>query len=110
MSPETKSIPTGPAAAAIIASGIGALTLGILTTGAEFSAGLKTALNIYNPAGPLSGKTTFSVAAWLLSWLVLNAMWKNKPYDLGKAFTVTLVLIGLGLALTFPPIFVLFAK
>lgn len=110
MSPETKSISTGPAAAAIIASGIGVLTLGILTTGAEFSASLKNALNFYNPAGPLSGKTTVSVIVWLASWILLNSIWKNKQYNLGKAFTITMVLIVAGFALTFPPIFDLFAK
>ena len=109
MNPQTKTIPTGPAAAAIISAGVGSLVLGLLVTGAEFSAAIKNALNIYNPAGPLSGKTTFAIAAWLLSWLVLNAIWKDKNYDLRKAFTWTLVLVGLGFALTFPPIFGLFA-
>ncbi len=110
MSAQTKSIPTGPAAAAMIASGIGALTIGILTTGAVISAGLKTALNFYNPAGSLSGKTTVGVVVWLVSWLLLNTIWKNREYDLGRAFTITLVLIVAGLALTFPPIFEAFEK
>jgi len=110
MSAQTKSIPTGPGAAAMIAAGIGTLTIGIMTTGAEFSAGLKQALNFYTPSGPLSGKTSVGIIVWLLSWLLLGAIWKNKKYDLRKAFTITLVLVGLGFLLTFPPIFALFAQ
>jgi len=105
MNAQTKSIPSGPAAAAMISAGIGGLTIGILTTGAVLSEALKNALVLYTPAGPLSGKTTFGIAAWLLSWLILNALWKNKDLNLRSAFTWTLVLLGLGLLLTFPPIF-----
>src|SRR3972149_5412819 len=105
MSAQTKTIPSGPAAAAMIAAGIGGLTIGILTTAAVISAELKSFLNFYTPAGPLSGKTTFGIAVWLLSWLILNALWKNKELNLRSVFTWTLVLLALGLLLTFPPIF-----
>ena len=105
MTSMNKTLPTGPAAAAMISGGIGTLAIGLLTTGAVISSGLKDALNFYNPAGPLSGKTSVGVAVWLLSWLALNAIWKGKDYDLPKAFRVTLVLIALGALLTFPPIF-----
>lgn len=105
MSAETKTIPSGPAVAAMISAGIGCLTIGILTTGAEFSEALANMLKFYGPSGPLSGKTTVGVAVWLISWLILNAVWKNKEFNLRSAFTWTLVLIALGLLLTFPPIF-----
>jgi len=49
------------------------------------------------------------VIAWLVSWLVLNKMWKGRDYDLKKAFTISMVLIGLAFLMTFPPFFVLFA-
>ncbi len=103
---EKKStIPTGPAAAALISSGIGTLTIGLMTTLAVISVGLKSFLTWWDPVGSLTGKTGIGIIAWLISWVVLNTIWKDKDYDLGKAFTITLVLIGLGLALTFPPIF-----
>lgn len=105
MSAQTKSIPTGPAAAAMISAGIGTLTIGILTTGSVISEGLKNALNFYAPAGPLSGKTSVGIIAWLASWLILGFIWKDKESDLGRAFITTLILIGLGLILTFPPVF-----
>lgn len=105
--PMTK--PTGPAAAALIAAGIGTFVIGLVTSLAEASAGFKDALNFYNPAGPLSGKTGIGVLVWLISWIVLNSMWKNKNPEIGRAFTWTLVLIALGFLLTFPPIFEIFA-
>ncbi|HRQ40200.1 MAG TPA: hypothetical protein PLD25_20000 [Chloroflexota bacterium] len=102
-------IATGSAAATFIASGIGALFLGLMTTGAEFSVGLKDALNWWNPVGPLAGKTGIAVLTWLISWVLLNTLWKNKEIDLRKSFIITLVLIGLGVLFTFPPIFEAFA-
>ncbi|MCL4267374.1 MAG: hypothetical protein KJ069_29625 [Anaerolineae bacterium] len=102
-------VATGVAAATFIASGIGVLFLGLMTTGAELSAGLKEALNWWNPAGPLTGKTSVAVLAWLISWVLLHTLWKNKEIDLWKSFIITLVLIGLGVLFTFPPIFEAFA-
>ena len=93
------------AAATFIASGIGVLALGLMTTGAVLSEGLKSALNWWNPAGPLSGKSGIAVLAWLISWFVMNTLWKGKDMDLRKSFIITLVMIGLGLLFTFPPIF-----
>ena len=102
---QEKASPTGPAAAALIASGIGTFVIGLMTTGAVLSAGLKGFLNWWNPAGPLTGKTGIGIILWLVSWILMHTMWKDKDYDLGKAFTITLIFIGLGLLLTFPPVF-----
>lgn len=102
---EQKLPVTGPAAAAMIAAGIGALVIGILTTGSVIFEGLKAALNFWPPAGSLTGKTAIGVILWLISWAALNASWKDKDYDLRKAFLITLVLLGLGVILTFPPVF-----
>lgn len=99
----------GVASAAFVASGIGCLVIGLMVTGAEMSEGLKNALNWWNPAGPLTGKTGVGVIVWLVSWVILHSMWKDKDVAFAKAFTVTLILIALGFLLTFPPIFTLFA-
>lgn len=101
--------PTGPAAAALIAAGIGTFTVGLITSLAEAFGGLKTALNFYNPSGPLSGKTGVAVLVWLVSWIVLHSMWRTRNPEIGRLFTWTLVLIALGFLLTFPPIFEAFA-
>lgn len=99
----------GAASAAFIASGIGCFLIGLLTTLAEMSPGLKTALTWSVSVGPLSGKTGVGVIAWVISWVVLHRLWQDKNTDFGKALTVTLMLLGLGLLLTFPPLFQLLA-
>lgn len=102
-------VTTGPAAAAMIAGGAGTFVIGLMTTLAEISAGLKSALNLTNPVGPLSGKTTVGIIVWLIAWFVLNRLMKDKDTDLNKAFTITVILMIAGLLLTFPPVFEYFA-
>lgn len=99
------NIQTGSISAAIISSGIGSMFIGFMTTGAVLSSGLKDFLNLWNPAGPLTGKTTMGVIAWLVSWFILNSIMKNKEYDLGKAFKITMILLGIGVVFTFPLVF-----
>jgi hypothetical protein len=99
----------GPVAAAIIAAGVGALFLGILTTTAEASTSIKDFLSFYDPVGPLSGKTIGAVAIWLVSWVVLHVILKDKSLGSRTALTAALVLIGLGVIGTFPIFFQLFA-
>lgn len=101
-------VATGAAAAAFISSGIGVFTLGLMTTASEVSKGFANALNWWNPAGPLSGKTGIAILAWVISWLIMNHLWKGEDRALRTAFIITLVLIGLGVLLTFPPIFTAF--
>jgi hypothetical protein len=45
----------------------------------------------------------------LIAWVSLHQFWKNKTVHFGRAFTTTLVLIGLGAIGTFPTFFQLFA-
>lgn len=104
----TERKPNGPAAAAILAANIGVFCLGAVTTLAEISAPLKGALNLYAPAGPLSGKTTAGVVAWLITWVALHFYWQRKDVNLSRVFTSSLILLGLGLLLMFPPFFELF--
>jgi len=59
-----ETLTNGPAAAAILASGIGSMALGLFTTLAQAITSIKNALNLYDPAGPLSGKTTVAVVVW----------------------------------------------
>ena len=98
----------GPAAAAILASGIGSLALGLSTTLAQAIVQIKEALVFYAPSGSLSGETTVAVAVWVFSWGVLHALWRRDHVDFGKMFIATLVLIALGLLGTFPPFFQVF--
>ena len=98
----------GPAAAALLAAGIGSLALGLFVILAEASKSVNNAFNFYNPVGPLSGKTTVAIVIWILSWMILHSSWKNKQVGFTGVFTVSLILIVLGLLGTFPPFFDLF--
>jgi hypothetical protein len=98
----------GKAAAALLAGGIGALTLGLMTTLGESVAAIGKALNWYNPVGALSGKTTVAVIVWLIAWAILGNQWKDKDVDFDKISMIALVLLLLGILGTFPPFFELF--
>lgn len=101
--------PEGPIAAAIIAGGIGAAALGLLTTLAEASTDIKDWLDWNSDVGPLSGKTGTAIVVWLIAWVVLHAAYRGKPYETRRAFVIALVLIGLGALGTFPIFFQAFA-
>ncbi|MEV3936793.1 hypothetical protein AB0K52_12555 [Glycomyces sp. NPDC049804] len=101
--------PEGPIKAALLAVGIGAFTLGLLTTCAEANEAVKDFLDFYGPVGPLSGKTTVTVVVWLVVWGVLHLAYRKQEVESRKALAVSLVLIGLGLLGTFPVFFTAFA-
>jgi hypothetical protein len=103
-------VPTGPAAAALIASGVGCFAIGLMTTVAEYSTPIKDALNWYKPTGPLSGKVGVGVIVWLIAWAILHFTLKDKNPKIQTAATWAFVLIALGFALTFPPIFGFFVQ
>lgn len=105
-----EAVTTGPAAASMISGGAGVFVIGLMTTLAEASEGIKTALNWLGPVGPLSGKTGVGILFWLISWFFLNMALKDKESNLAKAFAITVALMVTGLLLTFPPIFLLFAS
>jgi hypothetical protein len=88
---------------------VGALTLGLLTTLAEASTSIRDFLNLYDPVGPLSGKTIGAVLIWLIAWVVLHVIYRHRALESRKALTVALVLIAIGVLGTFPTFFQLFA-
>ena len=102
---QRKPLTNGPAAAAILASGIGCLALGLLTTLAQAIPPAKEALKLYSPTGPMSGKTILAVAVWLVAWAMLHFLWRNKQVDFGRIFIIALILIGLAFLGTFPLFF-----
>jgi fluoride ion exporter CrcB/FEX len=104
--------PDGPAAAAMLAAGIGIFVLGLLTVLAEASVPIQDFLGRWElgrGVGPLAGKTTIAVIVWALSWVILAAVWRRKDVNLRAWFTVSLILGVLGILGTFPPIFKAFA-
>jgi hypothetical protein len=94
--------------ASMIASGIGALVLGIAIVLSEVNASIKTFLTWNSGVGPLSGKTGVSVLAFVVSWIILHYAFQRKAISLTASFVVTVVLLVLGLLLTFPPVFLSF--
>ena len=59
--------------------------------------------------GPLAGKTILAVAGFLAARALLYAMWKDSDPAPGRIFVITWVLLAVGLLLTFPIFFQLFA-
>jgi hypothetical protein len=114
--------PSGPAAAAMIAAGVGSFVLGIGVILNEYSATIKSVtgldfgaflafdknFGLGSGVGPLSGKVILATIAFLATWIILHFAWRRREVSLRRAFTATLVLVGLGFALTFPPIFAFF--
>jgi hypothetical protein len=104
--------PDGPAAAAMVAAGIGVFALGLFTTFAEISEGFKQWLegfDFVDGVGPLAGKTTLAVIVWAAAWAILAVIWRGKDSDLRRMFAIGLVLGLLGAIGTFPTFFEAFA-
>lgn len=102
--------PTGPVAAAVLATGIGAFVLGLLTTLNEASADVNDFLRFDDDVGPLSGKTVLAVIAYLASWAILHGLWRRQNPALRPILIATAVLIVLGIFGTFPTFFQAFAS
>jgi hypothetical protein len=101
--------PFGPVAAAFLAAGVGSLVLGILTTLAEASEGVKSWLEWSTSVGSLSGKTIIAVIAFVVAWVVLGMGLRGRNLKPSTVFTWTAVLVAVGLVLTFPTFFQAFA-
>jgi hypothetical protein len=104
--------PDGPGAAAMLAAGIGVFALGLLTTLNEVSEGLHDWLQSFEMGrgvGPLAGKTTVAVIAWLVAWIILALIWRGKDVNIKRVFWVGLALGVIGAVLMFPPVFLSFA-
>ena len=100
--------PNGSGAAALLATGIGALALAVIAMAADKSAAIKSAMIFYKPTGPLSGVTTSAIVIWLVVWSVLDWRWRRRMIALAPVRNAALILLALGFLLTFPPIADLF--
>jgi hypothetical protein len=107
---EFEDRPEGPVSAAVIAAGIGAFALGLFTTLAEASTSMHDFFEWSVRVGPLSGKTISAVGVWLLAWVGLYFLLREKPFETRRALTIALVLVVLGVIGTFPTFFQAFAS
>lgn len=100
--------PNGPVLAALLGAGVGSFVLGVFTTLAQAHSGFKALMDIDKNlglnvgVGPLSGKTVYTIVAWLLTWAIATYVMRGKSYDSQRFFIATFVLIGLGILGTFP--------
>ena len=92
----------GAAMAAVLGAGIGSFAMGTFVLLNE--AGLFVAPALYGPAGGVTGRTTFATGVWLLAWGVLHARWRSRDVVPGPVFRWTVVLVGLAILATFPPL------
>lgn len=92
----------GAAMAAVLSSGIGSFAVGAIVLVNEL--GIFAAPTLYAPAGGVSGRTTLAAIVWLTAWGVLHARWKARDMAPGRVYAATLVLTGLGVLGTFPPV------
>ena len=102
--------PSGPAAAVVLAAGVGTFVLGLFTTLNEASTGINDFLRFSDDVGPLSGKTVIASAAFFVAWAVLGFVWREREIAWRPVLTATVVLLALGILGTFPTFFEAFAE
>ena len=108
--PAATEKPNGPVAAVLIAAGIGALVLAILTVWSEAREGFAESLEYSTRVGPLSGKTIWAAVAFVVSWIALGFGLRRRNVDLRKATILAVVLLALAYVGTFSEFFMLFAE
>lgn len=104
--------PDGPAAAAMLAAGIGIFVLGLFMLLAEVSTGIHDFLEAWDfdkGVGPLAGKTFLAIIAFFGSWIALHFAWRDGDVDIKRIFWWALVIGVIGAILVFPPVFTAFA-
>ena len=107
--PQEARKPSGPAAAVVLAAGVGGIVLGLLTTLAEASTGTSDFLKFSDKVGPLSGKTIFAAGAFFVAWAALSFLWRERDVAWRPVLIATGVLLALGFLGTFPTFFEAFA-
>lgn len=99
-------VANGAAMAAFLSAGIGAFAVGCVVLLNE--AGVLVMPSVYGPAGGVSGRTTVATVIWLVAWAVLHVRWRGRQMDAARIDRWTLILTGLGVVATFPPVWALF--
>lgn len=95
----------GAAAAALLAAAIGIFVLGLVTSLAAAAEGVKDWLQWNDDVGPLSGKSSMGLVAWLGSWPLLHLALFRRDGLLALALVIGGILVVLGMIGIFPPIF-----
>ncbi len=110
MAENQQSVVSGPAAAAALAAGIGVALFGVIVAFAEGIASFHDFLAWSKPVGALSGEAILSVVGWIVAWIILGVAWKSKDIRVLRTLAISALFFVVGVLLTFPPIFALFAS
>jgi hypothetical protein len=100
--------PNGGIVAATVAAGAGCAALGGLTIASAASAEVADLLTLYAPSGPLTGKATVAAIIYVIVWVNLHFRLRDRELSLSRGFLLTMFLLAIGLAGTFPPVYQLF--
>jgi hypothetical protein len=95
-------VPNGSAAATILSAGIGCFSVSLLGWLGDALPPMAHFFVFYTPTGPLSGVSTTSVIIWLIAWKLLSRFWSGKNLPLGRINAIALLLLVVGLLLSFP--------
>lgn len=97
--------PSGPAAAVVLAAGLGCFTLGLLSVLTAASTSVSDALTLSDRVGDVSGLTTAAAVLFFAAWGILATVWRHADPPLVQVAAASGVLVALGLVGTFPPFF-----
>ncbi len=104
--------PTGPAAAAVLAAGIGAVALGatapLVLAVPRFDQALVEASGFFLPGGEhlgrFGGQQLVALLAWLGSWALLHLRWRMRQVSLTFTALALVVSLVAGMLLSWPPV------
>lgn len=97
--------PSGPAAAVVLAAGIGCFALGLLSVLSAASGAVSEALTLSERVGDVSGISTAAAAVFFAAWAALTIAWRRANPPLMPIAAVSGALVLLGLLGSFPPFF-----
>jgi len=106
MAKEMNDKVNGPAAAALLAGGIGSAAMGLITLIYELDdkSGFSKSMTWYKPVGGLSGKSSWAIIIFFVSWAILHFVWKDKDTNFARVSSLAIALLFVGLIGTFPPV------
>jgi hypothetical protein len=97
--------PFGPAAAVVVAAGLAAFVLGLLSVLTAVSASVSDALTLSERVGDVSGLSVAVAVVFFGAWGGLFAAWRESDPRFGRVAATAAALVALGLLGTFPPFF-----
>jgi hypothetical protein len=106
MATEMNDKVNGPAAAALLAGGIGSAAMGLITLIYELDdqSGFSKSMTWYKPVGGLSGKSSWAIIIFFVAWAILHFVWKDRNTNFARISSLAIALLFVGLIGTFPPV------